>query len=105
MARANISRPGTLADLVVEARSLGLQFEIPASPAEWPLWSADHPYRQYSCDKKSPYLYAEGALSEAISAYRLRGIKLRVYPCPLGIHYHHTSKESWEEWPAPPVTA
>lgn len=99
MARANVSKPDRpLASLMEEAGRLGLLYAIP-SVDEWPLWPTDHPYRRYSCDKKSPFLYAEGALDEAIRIYRTKGVKLRVYPCPLAIHFHLTKKSEWEEWP------
>jgi hypothetical protein len=107
MARANISRPGSLPALMAEATRLGLQFEIPPDTSSWPLWPADHPYRRFSCDKKAPFLYVEGALSEAITVMRTKGLRLRVYPCGLALHYHVTKRPVWEEWPVdgPPLIA
>lgn len=104
MAKPKLNRPDTpLSKLLEIAAELGLSVEVVRNHDEWPLWAPEHPYRHSSCEKKSPYLYVEGAIAEAISIYRSRGEKLRVYPCPAGLHYHLTKLGSWaEQDPGPP---
>lgn len=98
MPKVSIERPDTsLSELMAQASALGIEFEIPRSNEEWPTWSPDHPYRKHSCDKKGAYLYAEGALAEAIRVFRLKRLRVRVYPCPLGVHYHLTKREQWTD--------
>lgn len=97
-AHPKLNRPDIpLAELLLEAARLGITVEIVDDPTKWPLWPADHPYRGTSCDKKSPYLHAEAAIAEAIAGWRMRGVKLRVYCCPLAFHYHLSKLPEWTD--------
>ena len=71
----------------------GVEIDVSANLATWPILPLDHPERRRQCDSKSAYLHLASAIVTAVRHIRLgHSSYLRVYACPFGLHLHLTSK-------------